>query len=117
MRNGNQWTEGRFNGFIKNVLRAGSNKWPPKWDVKKAARQGRNKYLCAGYETEPHVCGNADVIVDHIDPVIPVDQTSVSWDMVIERLFCERENLQVLCKDCHKRKTRDENKKRKSHAR
>jgi len=32
----------------------------------------------------------------------------LSWEAFIERLFCEKENLQVLCIPCHKEKTKKE---------
>lgn len=37
----------------------------------------------------------------------------MSWDTIVARVFCEPENLQVLCKVCHKEKTmKIENKER-----
>lgn len=52
--------------------------------------------------------------VDHIDPIIPVDNTleGMSWDTVIDRTWCESVNLQVLCEGCHKEKTKKERKER-----
>jgi hypothetical protein len=46
--------------------------------------------------------------VDHIDPVIDPAVGFVSWDTVIERLFCEVEGFQVLCWACHHAKTNEE---------
>jgi 5-methylcytosine-specific restriction endonuclease McrA len=114
--NGGEWTEGRFNGFIKNILRNGSNKWPPKWSVKKKARLGRNRYECSGYEKEPHECTNSEAVVDHIDPVVPVDDPNTSWDTIIKRLYVEEDKLQVLCTSCHKEKTKEENRIRRKNA-
>jgi hypothetical protein len=37
----------------------------------------------------------------------------VGWDVYIDRMFCEIENLQVLCKPCHKIKTDQEKLERK----
>ncbi len=45
-----------------------------------------------------------DVQVDHTKPIGP----GLSWDEFIESLFCEKENLQVLCVPCHKEKTKRE---------
>jgi hypothetical protein len=49
--------------------------------------------------------------VDHIEPIVPVTGWE-SWDSYIERMFCEKEGLQILCEECHDVKTRAEKKKR-----
>ena len=53
-----------------------------------------------------------EVQVDHIDPVVVPSEGFVSWDKFISRLFCDKQNLQVLCKPCHKNKTAEEKKER-----
>lgn len=52
--------------------------------------------------------------VDHIVPLIELDKTleSYTWDQIIERLWCEVNNLSVLDKACHKAKSKEENKQR-----
>lgn len=50
--------------------------------------------------------------VDHIKPVVDPNTGFTSWDDFIERLYCEKENLQVLCTTCHDRKTLKEKKLR-----
>ena len=119
-RNGGNWTEARFNSFIKSALRNASMKWPPKNNVKKSARIERGVYMCAGYKCDPHPTtaslppkpGNKrrinNAVVDHIDPIIDPATGFVSWDSTINRMFCEAEGLQVLCHDCHTHKTQDE---------
>lgn len=123
-RAGGRWTEARFNAFIKSALRAASRKWPPKADVKKAARVERGKYRCAGYKRKSHVVPVSlpppkgkkrrvdNAVVDHIVPVIDPSDGRTTWDSVIERLFVEADGLQVLCHDCHTRKTTDERDRR-----
>jgi hypothetical protein len=115
--NGGNWTQARFNSFIKSALRAASTRWPPKFEVKKAARVDRGLYTCAGYKRKPHrvtasikINGKRrdNAIVDHIDPIIDPSKGFISWDSVIERMFCEADGLQVLCHECHKQKTQDE---------
>jgi len=54
-----------------------------------------------------------DVQVDHIKPVVDPKKGFVSWDDFINRIFCEIENLQVLCKADHKIKTDQEKLERK----
>lgn len=113
-RNGNRWTEARFHSFIKGALRNTSRKWQPISDALKAARTGRGEYLCNGCkETVPATTLEGrkrvkNVHVDHIEPVIDPDKGFESWDNVIERLFVEREGLQVLCSACHKIKCDEE---------
>lgn len=112
--NAGTWTTARFNSFIKGALRSASNRWGPKFIVRKRARTERGRYLCAGYETKPHIVGASvhikgrrvnNVLVDHINPIGGPEQ---SWDIVIKNMFCEEDGLQVLCKDCHDKKTKEE---------
>lgn len=119
-RNGGTWTEARFHSFIKGALRAASNRWGPKNAVKKKARVKRGVYKCAGYKRRAHQVpaslppkpGNKkrinNAVVDHIHPVIDPVTGFVSWDDVIARMFCEEDGLQLLCHECHTRKTQDE---------
>ena len=53
-----------------------------------------------------------EIQVDHITPVIPLEGFD-SWDGLINRLFCDSNELKALCKSCHHIKTQKENKKRK----
>ena len=50
------------------------------------------------------------VQVDHIDPVCPIGVAtmSMSWDLIMERLYCSESNLQVLCRKCHDLKSKKE---------
>lgn len=50
--------------------------------------------------------------VDHIEPVIDTDTGFVDWNTYIGRVFCKRQNLQVVCNDCHQAKTNKEREKR-----
>ena len=45
--------------------------------------------------------------VDHIDPVIPVEDSGKQkdWNKVISRLFCKEDNVQSICSMCHKEKS------------
>lgn len=58
-------------------------------------------YKCA-------ICTNeypaSEIQVDHILPVI-TSAGFTTWDDYIERMFCDKENLQVVCIPCHKIKT------------
>jgi 5-methylcytosine-specific restriction endonuclease McrA len=53
-----------------------------------------------------------NVFVDHIKPVVDPIKGWTNWDDYIEGMFCEQDNLQLLCKDCHDYKTAQERKLR-----
>lgn len=116
-----EWTQSRYESFVKSVLRAGSRKWPPKYKVLNEAKCGKRINEASGRTAEHYtcaVCGNAfpakHVVVDHVEPVIPITGFS-EWDTIIRRMYCPAENLQVVCKPCHKIKTKQENEERKAH--
>jgi len=48
---------------------------------------------------------STNVAVDHIHPVVDPVKGFESWDEFIKRLYCEKDNLQVLCKECHTEKS------------
>jgi hypothetical protein len=98
-------------------------RWPPVNHVKSNARVSRGVYKCAA-------CGNEvpatavvtlkngkvkrvkNIAVDHINPVVPTSGFD-SWDEVIKRLFCDASNLQLLCRECHELKCKEEKDERK----
>mgnify|MGYP003636693877 CR=1 FL=1 len=47
-------------------------------------------------------------VVDHIYPAVDPAKGWQSYDDFISRLFCEADNLQLLCKTCHDQKTLNE---------
>lgn len=116
-----QWTEARFTSFIMSALRQASGRWAPKQEALKRARVERGKYKCAGCgevgpATLPPPEGKTrrikNACVDHIEPVVRLDEKAVDWGDRIARMFCEVDGLQVLCHNCHKSKTDEENKAR-----
>lgn len=52
--------------------------------------------------------------IDHEVPIIPVELSleQMSWDDVVDRIWCDIFNLVPLCKECHRNKTALENKLR-----
>jgi ribosomal protein L44E len=52
--------------------------------------------------------GSTKVSVDHINPVVDVQQGFVDFNTFITRLFCDATNLQVICDSCHNTKTQIE---------
>lgn len=120
--NDNEWTAARFRSFVVSALRTATRRWPPKFKALKAAYIGRkvnkktNKmamhYSCA--HCSRHFVAS-DVQVDHIFPVVDPRTGFVDWETYIGRMFCEKENLQVLCKPCHSSKTALEKEERKEY--
>ena len=113
--NGGEWTEGRFNSFVTSILRSGSRRWGPKYQTLNAAKTEKKTNVKSGRLAQHFLCAECneeyvakDVQVDHIVP-IGVEKT---WDEFIDGLFCEGDNLQVLCVPCHKIKTTKEKKKK-----
>lgn len=55
------------------------------------------------------------MVVDHIDPVVPIGEAfeTMNLHIVRDRLWCEKNNLRPCCKPCHNSKTRAEAKQRK----
>ena len=113
-------TEAGFRNFIRQLLRKGTFKWKPRQEAKLNARHheklaGDTKRLvyhsrCAGCNG---LFPESKCVVDHIEPVVDPAQGFVGWDTYIERMFCEVDNLQVLCSDCHDEKTERERGERK----
>lgn len=52
--------------------------------------------------------------IDHKVPIVPIGSTleEMNWDDVIDNIWCDERNLQAVCKDCHKAKTKEENAER-----
>lgn len=113
-RCGGRWTEAAYNSFIKNQLRQATRKWGPINDCLKNARVKRGLYKCAdcGEHVPPtlKVGGKRarNVFVDHEPAVIDPEKGFTTWDDCIERMFCELESLQLLCKSCHDKITAEE---------
>jgi len=121
--NGGTWTVGRFNSFITSTLRSGARRWQPKYTTLNNAKTEKKINVKTGRLAQHYhcqLCGQEftakDMEVDHINPAVDPIVGFVSWDVFIDRLFCEAHNLQAICKICHKaksgleRKTRNENK-------
>ena len=48
--------------------------------------------------------GSTKISIDHINPVISVDVGFQDWNEFIERLWCDKHNLQRICDNCHNKK-------------
>jgi 5-methylcytosine-specific restriction endonuclease McrA len=79
-----------------------------KAQCKKKGPRGGKTYKCASC----HKCFPAkSTQVDHINEVVPLNRAAsdMSLDEWVDRLWCDSNNLQVLCKECHSAKTKSEN--------
>ncbi len=116
------WTPARRKAFIISVLRSGTRRWPPKYETLNAAKTEKKVNPKSGRIAQHFVCNICkqefvakDVEVDHIIPVANADGFT-TWDSFVENLYCGTENLQVVCKPCHSKKSFLEKTERKSNA-
>lgn len=107
-------SEAQYVTFVKGHLRRGSRFWKPISETIKKAKVARGHYLCNGCQ---QVVTNSIVIegkrmknifCDHINPVVDPMTGFSGWNDFINNLFCEEQNLQLLCKACHDSKTKAE---------
>ena len=108
-RNNFTLTESAFWGFIRSTLRNASRWWKPIAQCKadsKRVYKGTKKLQ--KWEYQCNHCKDwfmeKEIQVDHI---IECGTLTCSEDVpeFIERLFCEKEGFQTLCKPCHQVKT------------
>jgi 5-methylcytosine-specific restriction endonuclease McrA len=113
-RNSKTMTESAFWSFIRSGLRQKSRWWKPITECKlkaKRAYKGPNKRQ--RFEYQCNTCklwfAEKHINVDHIQPA---GSLNCAQDLpgFVERLFCEIDNLQVLCSECHNIKTKLEKK-------
>ncbi len=118
--NGGEWTEARFKSFVVSALRTATQRWPPKYAVLDAAFTERKTNVKTGKLAKHFQCNECkkefvakEVQVDHKKPAVDPKKGWQGWDTFIDRLFCEEQNLQVLCVSCHKVKSALEKEQRK----
>jgi len=111
-RNNGTMTESAFWSFIRSGLRQKSRWWKPitqcKLDAKRTYK-GPNKRQ--KFEYQCNSCkkwfAEKNINVDHIEPAGSLNCAN-DLPGFVERLFCEVDNLQVLCSGCHNIKTQNE---------
>ena len=115
-RNAGTLTESAFWSFIRSALRQKSRFWKPITQCKlKSRRNYKGPLKRQKFEYQCKECfqwfPDKKINVDHI---IPAGTLRCAADLpgFVERLFCEVDNLQVLCETCHNKKTQDEKSKR-----
>jgi 5-methylcytosine-specific restriction endonuclease McrA len=114
-RNAGTMTESAFWSFIRSALRQKSRWWKPITECKmKARRAYKGPLKRQKFEYQCNTCKqwfpDKKINVDHI---VGAGSLNCAADLpgFVERLFCEQDNLQVLCSDCHTKKTNDEKRK------
>ena len=112
-RAGGTWTEARYFGFIRNALRSAFQKYPVKHAAKRAAytlTDNGGRYRCASCD------GLFKGTETHVDHIVPCGSLKTFDDLpgFVERMYCEVDGFQVLCKPCHQEKTNAERAARKS---
>jgi 5-methylcytosine-specific restriction endonuclease McrA len=114
MRNAGTMTESAFWSFIRSALRQKSRWWKPITECKmKARRAYKGPSKRQKFEYQCNSCKawfpEKQINVDHIKPA---GSLNCKEDLAgfVERLFCELDNLQVLCESCHDVKTKLEKK-------
>ncbi len=109
-----QATESQRYGWYKKKLRMLWNESPMKHEAMNRAKTGPAERRC-------EKCGKTKfwklVDVDHVDPVVSVDDPVHDVATYAQRMNCPASRLQVLCADgpesCHAKKSKGENSRRK----
>lgn len=123
-RNAGTMTESAFFGMLRSTLRARSLRgWKPLQEAKKLVRRPysgddkRTKWeyqcsKCKKWYTEHRTVELEDgttkrVANIEVDHIIEAGSLKCYDDIAgfVKRLFCEVDGLQVLCKECHNKKT------------
>jgi len=113
-RNAGTMSESAFWSFIRSGLRQKSRWWKPITQCKLEAKRpykGTNKRQ--KFEYQCNECKNwyQEKLIN-VDHIVPAGSLNCANDLptFVERLFCETNNLQVLCEACHNVKTQNERK-------
>jgi len=108
----------RLSPQMKEVLQAARVELPPA--LKKDGTPGKRnqvRYRCAACK---ELFSQKDVQVDHLKTVVPLwkKEKDMTYDEIVRGVFCDKDNLQVLCStpmkrndgksSCHKKKTDEE---------
>lgn len=87
---------------MQTVLRRAWLRDKARSEAMAVARIERGRYECSICK---NIVGSKEIDIDHINPVVPLTGW-VNFDNFIERLFCDKSELRVLCKECHRKITK-----------
>lgn len=100
----------KFNklNYCKNALRLSFKKSPVAQLVYQKAKTDKGRYIC-------NICKKdftyKKTELDHINPISGLkEEVLTDMNVYIDRLWCDIKDLQILCKDDHNIKTKQENK-------
>ena len=104
------------NATIRGALRRAFARSPLVQEVMADSRREAPRYNKDGsrhkknlVQRQCQVCGewvsSSKMSVDHIVPVVSVDDGFQDWNEFIARLWCDKSNLQRICDPCHDKKT------------
>lgn len=107
------------NSVIRGALRRAFARSPIVQEIINESRREVPRYKKDGtrhkknlVERQCQVCNgwvsSSKMAVDHIVPVISIDDGFQDWNEFINRLWCDKSNLQRICSICHDIKTHKE---------
>lgn len=112
---GTKMSNTKLKSWIISGLRRLSMRYPPRNDALREAKTEKKINALTGRLAQHYKCAGCggefslkNVCVDHLLPVVSPKEGFINWDVYIERMFCPKENLQVLCSKCHDIKTAKE---------
>lgn len=103
---GKTWTKSRYFSYIRSCLRRSWSRYPVRFQVlAKASRPYKGEDKRRKKEYQCKICNKwfmqKEVEVDHITPCGSLKEYD-DLPRFVATLFCEEDNLRVLCKPCHK---------------
>ena len=104
------------NSVIRGALRRAFARSPIVQEVMQASRREVPRFNKDGsrhkknsVQRQCQVCdewvGSTKLAVDHIEPVVSIEDGFNDWNEFIDRLWCDKKNLQRICDTCHDAKT------------
>lgn len=105
IRNNGTMTESMFWSFIRSALRNRTRFWKPKLEtLKEARRPYKGPNTRQKWEFQCSHCKNwfmqKNVEVNHIEDAGSL-RCAEDLPGFVERLFCEKQGLECICKNCH----------------
>jgi hypothetical protein len=81
--------------------------WEPRQEAKKRCKvpEKTGWYKCEECHEE-----REKIEIDHIEPVVLPEVGFTTWDDYIASKFVTSDKLRGLCRECHKQKSKEENK-------